>query len=186
MGSKPGYWQIAMRILLTVGFIVVVAVVITLILLGYSFDWTGFSAHVGPKVQQYQPAKTLWDWMQLLIVPTVLIIGGALFNRTLDQTNREIALDKQQEDALQAYLDKMTELLLDKNLSRSEQSDEVHYVARLRTSTVVRRLDAGRKGSLIRFLSESGLMNQGIGNDLRGIDLRRVDLSGLNLSKVNL
>lgn len=186
MGSKPRYWRTAMRILLAVGLIVVIAVVITLILLGYSFDWTGFNSHVGPQAQQYQRAKTLWDWMQLLIVPTVLIIGGALFNRTLDQTNRDVAFDKQREDALQAYLDKMTELLLDKSSRRSEQNDEVYYVARLRTSTVVRRLDASRKESLIRFLSESGLMNQGIGNDLKGIDLQKVDLSGANLNKANL
>ncbi len=46
--------------------------------------------------------KTLWDWLQLLIIPVVLAVGGYLFNLTVsrneqknsqlrDQTERDIA-----------------------------------------------------------------------------------------------
>src|SRR5437868_5819370 len=62
--------------------------------------------------------KTLWDWLQLLIIPAVLAIGGYLFNFTMtrteqeatkqrDQTERDIASDNQREAALQAYIDKI-------------------------------------------------------------------------------
>ena len=67
--------------------------------------------------------KTLWDWLQLLIIPAVLAVGGYIFNYTIsrnernaadqrNQTEREIAQDNQREAALQEYIDKMSELLL--------------------------------------------------------------------------
>jgi len=42
-------------------------VFILITILGYWFkwEWTGLDAHVGPDVQQYQPGKTLWDWMSV-------------------------------------------------------------------------------------------------------------------------
>src|SRR5437588_6410007 len=100
--------------------------------------------------------KTLWDWLQLLIIPTVLAIGGYIFNLTLsrneqkstqlrDQTEREIAADNQREAALQAYLDSMSELLLHENLRNSGAEDEVRKIARVRTLTVLPRLDPKRK-----------------------------------------
>ncbi len=63
--------------------------------------------------------KNLWDWLQLLIIPAVLAIGGYLFNFATGRTEREIALDKQREDALQAYIDNMSALLLEKDLRKS-------------------------------------------------------------------
>ncbi|MGZ3611524.1 MAG: hypothetical protein ACXVBU_15830, partial [Ktedonobacteraceae bacterium] len=58
--------------------------------------------------------KTLWDWLQLLIIPVVLALGGYLFTYTTGRTEREIASDRQCEEALQAYIDKISELLLEK------------------------------------------------------------------------
>src|SRR5690242_4550553 len=87
-----------------------------------NWTWTGFNASVGPNILQYQPSKTLWDWMQLLIVPLVLALGALLFNSTAsrneqrialqrDHTAQSIAQDNQRETLLQAYLDRMSELL---------------------------------------------------------------------------
>src|SRR2546421_2215066 len=81
-------------------------------------------------------AKTLWDWLQLLIIPAVLAIGGYLFSFTNsrnerkaadkhNQTERDIALDNQHESALQEYIDKMSGLLLHENLRGSEEDAEV-------------------------------------------------------------
>jgi hypothetical protein len=73
-----------------------------LIFATYWFGWskTGFLS------------KSLWDWMQLLIIPFVLAIAAFLFNRAERKNEQEIALDNQRETALQAYLDKMSEILL--------------------------------------------------------------------------
>src|SRR6266487_5615358 len=60
--------------------------------------------------------KTLWDWLQLLIIPLALAVIALLFNLANSRTERQIAkdrykqdqqiaLDKQREDLLQTYLD---------------------------------------------------------------------------------
>ena len=137
--------------------------------------------------------KTLWDWLQLLIIPAVLAVGGYLFNYTTsryereatqvrDKTERDIASDNQREAALQAYLDKLSELLLVNDLRESTEDAEVRKIARVRTLTVLRRLDAERKGSVLRFLHESGLIDK----DKRIIDLSDADLDGAYLGEANL
>src|SRR6266516_3422073 len=89
---------------------IILGIAITLIIVGYRFDWTGFNGN-------NQSGKTLWDWMQLILIPTVLTLGAFLFNRA-ERSN-------QQAIALQTYLDRMSELLLEKNLRTSQPDDEV-------------------------------------------------------------
>ena len=72
--------------------------------------WTGFAD------------KTLWDWMQLLIVPIVLGAGAIWFqgqsNRTAQQSEAQraqaqltIETDRERQAALQAYLASISTLL---------------------------------------------------------------------------
>ncbi len=70
-------------------------------------EWTGFGEYIGPVVlpnQTFQRAKTLWDWMQLLIVPAVIAIGAFLLNESARQRemkhNNDIALNELQKDFL--------------------------------------------------------------------------------------
>lgn len=145
--------------------------------------------------------RTLWDWMQLLIIPLALT-GGALYLQRAERTverqsteiraklEREIATDRQQEAALQSYLDHMADLLLNENLLTSG-NEELRNVARIRTLTVLRGLDARRKGLLLLFLYESGLILERLivdldGADLSGAELYSANLSGANLVNVNL
>src|SRR5215216_4545198 len=58
---------------------------------------------------------TLWAWVKLLIVPAVLAIGGYLFTRSENRATRVAAEQRAQDDALQAYLDHIGELLLNKD-----------------------------------------------------------------------
>ncbi len=78
-------------------------------------DWTGFGDYIGPLTKD-QRGKTLWDLMELLIIPAVLAIGSILFNQAqkanelkiAEQRNKneqEIATDRQREAALQSYID---------------------------------------------------------------------------------
>ena len=98
--------------------------------------------------------KTLWDWLELLIIPLVLAGGGFYLNRSEHNTDREIATDRQKEQALQTYLDHMADLLLKEDLRNSE-NEEVRNVARTRTLTVLRGLDKKRKGVILKFLYEA-------------------------------
>jgi hypothetical protein len=63
----------------------------------------------------------------LLIIPVVLAVARYVINLTIRrgeqeatkqraQSEREIAEDNQREEALQVYIDKISELILDKNL----------------------------------------------------------------------
>ena len=114
--------------------IIVLVVVVGLIVSfigGYFFNWTwtGFGPYT-PPASGLQRGKTLYEWLQLLIIPAALAFGIWWLNRLQQkrdqqladqraQAEREIATDKQREDALQAYIDNMSVLLLEKDLRKS-------------------------------------------------------------------
>jgi hypothetical protein len=65
---------------------------------------------------------------------------------------RELAEQRAQDEALQAYLDQMSQLMLERKLLEAEQGDPVHTLAQARTSTAILRLDAEHNESVTRFL----------------------------------
>jgi uncharacterized protein YjbI with pentapeptide repeats len=109
------------------------------------------------------------------------------------ENDREIAEDRAREEALQRYLDRMSELVLDENLRESKRHDAVRATARARTITVLRDLDGNRKGQVVRFLHEAGLIRK-LGErqakeaiiDLKDADLRGANLRSANLSRADL
>lgn len=129
--------------------------------------------------------KTLWDWMELLIIPLALAIGAFYLDRSERAIEREIATDRQQETALQSYIDRIADLLLKEKL-RTSKKGEVRDVARILTLTVLRVLDARRKGLVLLFLDESGLIRRDGIIDLREADLTQAILTGASLIKANL
>ena len=103
--------------------------------------WTGFNTYTKPDTID-EREKTLWDWLDLLIVPAVLAGGAYLFNRAERRNESQIAEQRARDATLQAYLDQMTTLLLEKELRKSKPDTEIREVARIRTLTALRRLDA--------------------------------------------
>jgi len=97
---------------------------------------------------------TLWEWVKLLMVPAVIAAGGIWFNRQQRQRESEIAEQRAQDEALQEYLEQMSQMLTDKErpLRRAQPGDDLSTVARARTLTVLTRLDDDRKGTVVRFL----------------------------------
>src|SRR5579871_3909168 len=59
----------------------------------FGWDWTGFNAYSSP-TPQYQHGKTLWDWLQLLIVPAILAAGAGFFTWWSARTERQIARER--------------------------------------------------------------------------------------------
>jgi len=169
--------RLGRRFLWIAGSITACLVVFLLVFAAYRFNWTGAGFL----------KKTFWDWLQLLIIPFALAIIAFSFNRVERKNEQLIASDNQQEAALQAYLDKMSELLLKDGLRESKLNAEVRSIARARTLTVLRRLDANRKVSLLRFLYESGLIDESNRIiDLDGADLHAVDLHDVKLTRAAL
>ncbi|HEY9879769.1 MAG TPA: pentapeptide repeat-containing protein [Leptolyngbyaceae cyanobacterium] len=165
-----------------------------------------------------EPGKTLWDWLSLLGVPLSLALL-AWWLQGQQQKRAEIASREQQkraeeeakEEVLQVYFDRISILLIDKNLLGiaakvypTKVEDEVQPqeaatvdereligaatdVIRARTLSILRRFkdDCERKASVIRFLIETEVVSQ-LELDLSGADLRGTDLSSANLSNANL
>ena len=212
MVARPRVWwqQIKKHSFIVTGIIVVLFALTAFIFVAYRFGWsgTGFLN------------KTLWDWLQLLIIPLALAVIALVFQLANTRAERQIAkeryeqdlqiaaqryeqdqqiaLDKQHEDLLQAYLDRISELLLKESL-RTSPSEEVRNIARVRTITVLTQLDARRIGYVFTFLREAGLMSTTSDNsvvNLKDADLREVkwsqaklwqaNLSGADLTRANL
>lgn len=187
--------------LLAVLIIGAVALIVWLIYMGYLYEWTGFGAYT-TSAGEVVKGKTLWDWMELFIIPATLAVGGYWFStaqKTREekiaerraQEERAIAEERTQEAALQTYLDQMSTLLIDKVLG-TEPKPETKDVARVWTLTVLRRLDGARKGIVLSFLHESGLINGSTPIiSLRGAEFFEVyvfagKLVGANLSEAQL
>jgi uncharacterized protein YjbI with pentapeptide repeats len=162
---------------------------------GYSADWTGFGNFTTPK-GDFIRGKTLWDWMQLFLIPIFISVGVFYLNRFEREREhqraeerswleREIAADRQREAVLQSYLDRMADLLLKEKL-RATKKAEVRDVARIRTLTALRTLDSRRKGIVLRFLQESRLIEQRPVISLIGADLTKAELITANLCQTDL
>ncbi len=136
---------------ITAGIIVLPILLVRVILLGYSVPFTGFNEQHGSNPEQYQPAKTLWDWLQLLIIPAVLAVGGTIFNRLLDARSRDIASDQQQEAAMQDYLKEMSHILTSDNLGESGPGSLRKDIARTRTLIVLHVLIRSARGAFSDF-----------------------------------
>lgn len=177
-------------------------------------EWTGFgedttrSESVETKTDtgkktvttQFQSGKTLWDVLELagtLAIPVLLTILGIWFQQKEQeraekkaQIEKDIANENLRDEALQVYIDRLSELLLDRNLILSKGDDPVRDVARTRTLTILRRLgnDAERKARVLHFLYDAGLLE--IKSvpliNLKDADFRAADLNSANLNDSDL
>ncbi len=186
------------------------------------------------KVEQ---GKTAWDWLSLLGVPITLAILGYALQRIQQQKaaddlelqsnksaadakllsdkieadaklQRAKAEESEKEEVLQLYIDRLSELLIEKlSLAiatkevKSEQEkhlvESAQAIVRARTLSVLQRFsdDPNRKESVIRFLIESFILDKLkidlgganlAGASLVAVSLEKIDLSLANLSGVNL
>jgi uncharacterized protein YjbI with pentapeptide repeats len=167
----------------------VCAAVITL---AYKRDWrwTGLPARPGDEQANLPaaPAKTLWDWLALLVVP--LVLAAAAFSLSAAQGARQQSQERKREASVQAraeknarlqtvraeenareqtlrdYLEQMSHLMLAKSLgSRDADAESARPadpnavdVAETLTLNTLRRLDGVRKALVIRFLAEWNLI----------------------------
>lgn len=137
---------------------------------------------------------SLWNWVKLLIVPAVIAGGGIWFNRQQRERELEVADQRAQDEALQTYFDQMSQLLTDREHQMHEvkPGDSLRAVAQARTLTILTRLDGRRKGSVLQFLYETGLIIReqpvlSLSNaDLHGAVLHTAEMSEINLDRANL
>jgi len=179
MGARFRSWwqQIKQHRVLFLSVAIILVVAIALIFVEIRLYGTGFAG------------KTLFDWLNLLgvlAIPIVVGFGAAWFTMQQGRVSERENKDNQLEAALQAYIDNMSELILDKHLNFGPIKD-IRTIARVRTLTVLPRLDGERKKIVVKFLYDSGLIDKGSSIvDLSDADLSSIDLHFTNLSKADL
>jgi uncharacterized protein YjbI with pentapeptide repeats len=158
-----------------------------------------------------QSARTLWEWLTILTISAV-IAGAALWFTTrqvhqqqevqvrqandarelqVRQANdaRELQVRQANDEALQAYLDKIGTLLLDKNrpLRQSHEGEAVADLARARTLTLLDMLSPDRKPRVLEFLFEVDLIQTDSPDQKKPIiSLKFADLHEVVLAKRHL
>jgi uncharacterized protein YjbI with pentapeptide repeats len=195
--------------------LVVLALVATVMVIAFKRgDWSDWVDFKG---------KTVWNWLELLGVPLALAALGYVLQQqqqkraeSLSREQREIAADEAKEEILQVYFDRLSTLLVDKNIlaiatkvrraPEEEQSETAIAptseerellgaaidVIRARTLSILRRFegDGARKSSVLRFLIEAEVISKAKlslrGADLRGADLSRAVLINADLSRADL
>ena len=130
--------------------------------------------------------KTLWDWMELLIVPLLIPVSVLVLAQRIQQTERRIAVYKTQKEDQQAYFDRMTELLLKHALRTSPKDSDQHIIARTRTLSVLPNLTGEQKGQVLLFLYKAGLVYRSPIIDLEDADLRNAVLVKANINNCHL
>jgi len=120
--------------------------------------------------------RTLWDLLALILVPLALAGVGYFFSVRERQAEQDIAKQRAMDDALKSYLDAMGGLLTDKGLSEPEPPEHVRKLARAYTLTVLTRIDGERRGAVVRFLYEAGLITSS-----EGMNRPKVEMHGAHL-----
>jgi len=110
------------------------------------------------ETREILPGRTLWDWLQLLIIPVILAIVAFAFNAGQASTNQEIEHQNMQEQVVDGYLDRMANLLLMYKLCDSKLNDPVRATAQAITLTALDRLDGGHKSIVMLFLYRADLI----------------------------
>jgi uncharacterized protein YjbI with pentapeptide repeats len=154
-----------------IGVTVALAAAFTALAYRRGWRWTGLPADPGDGTPSRSPrqAKTLWDWLQLLIVPLVLSLAALLLNTAQADRDRAASEDRARADTLSAYLQQMSDLVIRHGL-RSGQGlrsaagkradSDARLLARTLTLTALRQLDTDRKRVVLQFLIEGRLITR--------------------------
>ncbi len=175
------------------------AILLLLIAFGYVRRWSWVGVRP-PKSQSAdeQTYKTLWEWLQLIVVPLALALGLYWLNDQQHHTDTQIAANQRQDAAIATYFDRMSDLLLTGKLKQAQpQRGNVPIaLARARTLTTLQQLtDGQRKAYVVHLLYEAALIdapsigdprNRGAIVVLDFADLRGLEWADLQLTRVDL
>jgi hypothetical protein len=154
--------------------------------------------------------RELWDWLTLGGVSAAIALVGWLFSRRQKEHQEAVTREHEQDAAIAASLDQMSNLMIDQELGKNQKNnrqEEVRKVAQARTIAVLLGLDEAHKRRPLKLVYELGLLkkpdpvlelkNAGLDGAnlseltlhnacLNGADLRRADLHGADLEGSNL
>jgi uncharacterized protein YjbI with pentapeptide repeats len=199
IAPKPHWWQ---RKEIVISFVIGTLALIALILAAHTYHWdlTGLSSSqtttITTEVSQSpqkkvtttetaQPGKALWDWLQVLgvlAIPIVVAFGTAFITRQQAKVSQAKEENQQQEELMRTFFDKISELLLNKELSANPN---IQSIIRARSLAALHILSTVRKAIVLRFLHDSDLL-QYVKSFLYSFDLSNTDLNEVDLTRANL
>ncbi len=145
-------------------------------------SWTGFGVYQAEN-SDLQRTRNLWDWVQLLLPPLLVLVGllwlanaaRSAIREALGRgimTLQETSEARRRQMILDSSLDSMSDFLLKNGLRTAPADATVRSVALARTLAVLRILDGEGRGQVLQYLLDAGLIG---GN--RIINLRDADFS---------
>lgn len=137
--------------------------------------------------------RNLWNWMDILIFPLALAIGAVLYNwrekrrdeklQESEQQRQQLAIQqKAQVDALQAYLDQMSDLLVNQKLRGHPRNSDYCKLAQARTLAILLNLDRINKRHPLKLIAQLDLISK----DAPLVSLKNAGLDTADLSEVTL
>lgn len=117
----------------------------------------------------HQQSKTLWDWLQLLLVPIILILGGFWLNRSesrhslemqksINDTNLSIEKERFEDGILNSYINDIAQMIINSDTAKL-RTNRIMAVYKIKTLTTLNRLNSERRNYLIQFLVDSKMLN---------------------------
>ena len=147
---KLHWWQ-RKEIIIAFAIIGTLVLIAVLIFAAHIYHWdltttttTEVTQSPRKKVTTTETGKTLLDWLQLLgviAIPIVVGFGTAFFTRQQAKTSEANAENQQQEELLRTYFDKISDLLLDKELGTNPN---IQSIVRARTLAALHILNTSR------------------------------------------
>ena len=131
---------------------------------------------------------TFWHIVGTVLIPVTggLLIGWAGFKFNQRQREREEAVENKQaqDNAIQAYLDQMSDLLVDRHLRSLPKGSDIHRLAEARTLEVLLGLDGERKRRPLKLVYGLGLIKNRLHTSER--DEALLDVENLSLNNPNI
>jgi uncharacterized protein YjbI with pentapeptide repeats len=147
-------------------------------------SWTGFGKYdeenLGPRF------KTLWDWLDLLIIPIAVGVCAWIFKEAEKDKSNKSEIERNQNETLDSFIKIMTELIINNNLANAKSTLETRIIARTRINLAFSNLSGSRKGQILQFLFESRLIDQTPQINLNGANLKNAILDGIVLSNAEI
>ena len=170
----------ALKISLTILVILIIIGIIWLATMNNPPNWTGFGkSNIDEKIS---PAKTLWDWLDLLIIPVALGLIGWAYSQIEKVKTQNVEEERKQNEILESFLETMTKLIMEHDL-QSKPSQQTIAIARARVNIALSNLNGQRKGQILQFLYESDLIDIKPKLLLLGANLQNAILDEIVLGK---
>ncbi|HLW41163.1 MAG TPA: hypothetical protein VKY82_02195 [Flavobacterium sp.] len=116
-------------------------------------EWTGFSEY---NTINY---RTLWDWLDLIIIPGSIGLFAWIFTSYEKDKNKRIENEKFKDVTLNSFLKVMAELIINNDLPGTPNPKSL-AIAKTRMNIALDHLDGARKGQVLQFLYQSDLIDK--------------------------